>query len=365
MSCFVQIFSRKIKVYVLWELVYGEAKYSLRVFIIQFVVLKLQVKHFLLSVNFFFFIISPVLAENLEFDSKEPENRHSLSLEIASTDDEIDVPTRGETRVIPLDVLKHSLFYSYQLTDHWSMSISAMTGNDQAKGDGSSFELPNLASVSLNKDVSGISSALSYQYDIWSWDLGVSFDEAKTVFSGSSTKTKLSLLERTHSTEVYVASSVEIDWQGGILTPILSLAVQKSEIEREFELSLNDVNAREEVNDKDSGAYLSAGVNGAYLLTSDDGGFFSRILWVPSLSVSWSEIAWGEVVSNSRFQLKNNRFLDSTTSAEKENSEGGSGSYATSLFIILDNYFADLSYSKNFGRGAKGEEFSVMVGLDF
>jgi len=329
------------------------------------VALKLQVKRLLLSVSFCPFFTSLVLAENLEFDNNDSESQHSLSFEVTRTDDQVDVPTKDTARIVSVEVLKHSLSYSYQLTGHWSMSLSAMTAKDQTEGNSASFEFPSLNSVSLNKDIGVFSSAISYQYDIWSWDLGLSFEGAKTELSGTSKATKLAFQERARSAEIYAASSVEIAWRSFIFAPSVGLAVQKSKIERVAEFSLPATNAREEVNDKDSGGYLSTGVNAAYLLNLDDGGFFSRILWVPSVSVSWSEIVWGEVVSNSRFQWKNDRVSNSSTSAQKEKSEGGSGSYAASLFIILDDYYADLSFSKNFGRGAEGKELSMIVGLDF
>ena len=109
-------------------------------------------------------------------------------------------------------------------------------------------------------------------------------------------------------------------------------------------------------NQNGSGMNVSGGINNRcdtvntiYLIEGSN-----QLLWLPSVSLGWSETLWGDITNISR-----------NGSVHSEDQSEGSGFVSFAITAILNDYFADISLSQSTGSGEGRNSIAFQLGVDF
>ena len=297
------------------------------------------------------FVVSLLLSASSFAENKI----HSLALHYDKSDDVIEIPFLEREYSLQPETVE--LSYSYQYSEQVILSVSSLRGRHD---DSNSFE--------LESKLSDYSASVSYLMGLWSWDFGFSVFRDDSALSTTLPSTELfSALptpfdidirynEEYRSTDFFVGGSYDLEWRDFILTPSLRLGHQTSELESLLEGGRSNFNAYVDTKDESSGGYLAPALSMAYLWAGSD-----MLLWLPSVSLSWSEIIWGDIDSRSSMRLLGN---DSTANST-ESAKSGAGLISTSLMLVFDAFYTDLSFSQTINTEPKSKSVSLLLGLNF
>jgi len=255
---------------------------------------------------------------------------NSLALQWSRADDSLE----SNTQTVELDSDTLMLIYGRQLTNSWRVSLDAWSGGDD-------FDLSN--NRSLEHTISGFGGDLSYQIAAqYVASIGVSFEDRDTKLS--KTNNGQFYQESSEIKSVFSSLSYDFTFHEFDISPSLGLTYQDSKIERELDAQLNFENL-----ETFRGMYASLTVNTIYLIEGSN-----QLLWLPSVSLGWSETLWGDITNISR-----------NGTVHSEDQSEGSGFVSFAITAILNDYFADISLSQSTGSGEGRNSIAFQLGLDF
>ena len=270
---------------------------------------------------------------------------HSLSLQWTRSKELLQVVKRSK-EIHPESLM---LQYTYQLNNAWQSTVSYMLSDTDRQ------LTPRLY---FEQDSSSYSVTMSYQLSSSWWDFGWFLNQAKT---------SLDLLgagqiyhDKYRSQEVFVAWNYAVEQHNFQLSPSVSVSYQQSNFDnREDFLLRDDLRLREIQAQGFDGAYLSTNLNIAYVLDQ-----MTAVLWMPSLTLGWSEALWGDVTTSSRIETMSARVVPNH-SLQDSNELAGSGFVSASLVMLVTDYFAEISFTEALKDKLGGSTVSLQLGMDF
>jgi len=272
---------------------------------------------------------------------EEIEKPHSVSVQWQSTEDII----QGDSQRADMEPERYTLHYGYQFSSKTNALVSVWSGGDNRQLS---------TKYALDQNESGFSLLLGYYFlPDWQWDIGVSYDETEAQIEQANAKRFYR--KESDATEFFTGLSYSFAQGSFDISPAISLTYQKNNLH----IEQANPSIRKTESQSLSGMYASTSINLAYLI---EGGV--QALWVPALSVAWSETLSGEITNTTSSALRNSR-LQRTTQDKYEDSSAGSGGVSLSLSLIIRDYFANLSVSRTIGSGDSLSSFGMQVGLDF
>jgi len=283
---------------------------------------------------------------------------HSLSVQLDRSDDSIQIPLDYED--FPLESETVEVTYSFQYNELTVLSVSLLKGSDDGNG-----------AIDIEKELSGFSGTASYLKNNWSWDLGFSVNKDKSELSATlptrvldsnlgSSDFDADYNEEYRSTDFFVGGSYDYLWQDFIFTPSLRLGHQTSELDSFLEGTKLTSSGSFDTKEESKGGYIVPTLSVAYLWTVSD-----RVLWLPSFSLFWSETMWGDVVSHSFFRFSRNEVATKSETKSTESIKSGSGLVSTSLMLVFDEFYTDLSFSQAMDTEPNSKSASLLLGLNF
>jgi len=276
---------------------------------------------------------------------------HTLSLQLDRSEDTIQIPIDHED--LSLESETAEVFYSFQYDEQIVLSASLLSGGVDGGG-----------SNELDQDLSGFSGSVSYLKGNWALDVGFSVIKekskvTKTIFSKDvdsrleSFDFNVSYNEEYRSTDFFIGGSFDFEWQNFIFTPSLRLGQQISELDSLLEVGVSNYI---DTNEESVGGYVAPILSIAYLWAGS-----GSTLWLPSVSFFWSETLWGDVDSHASKQFLGKK----TTTKNTESTESGAGLMSTSMMVVFDAFYADLSFSRTIDVEPKSKSISLLLGLNF
>jgi len=160
------------------------------------------------------------------------------------------------------------------------------------------------------------------------WDIGWQVNRADTVVNFP--EFNEIFREQSDSYDLYTTWNYALTWESYQLSPALSLGYQRTMFESQQSLLFrNDLRLRKVQIERSAGGYLSAGLATPYLQILTD-----SLVWIPSLTLGWTEPLWGDVSHANQIENMNAIVLRSQSGKRTDNSPGSGYLSASFLFLI-------------------------------
>jgi hypothetical protein len=279
--------------------------------------------------------VSPAMAES------DITQAHSLAIQWQHSDDLIEELNRQ----VKYHPVQYTLQYSYQIDAESGITASAWGIQDSKKLQAGFF---------LDHDGEGYSLAYNYQLSPdWVCDIGLA--TSKSFLQINSINNSRFYQDRHASDEVYAGVSYNVFWYDISLTPGLSITYQESQVDTDQGLNGNIQLETQRFH----GSYGSASINMAYLLESS-----LQVLWVPSVTISWSETMEGKVTDKTTVKRQNSQ-LSFSQLEQRDDSGSGSGGASISLLLLAGDYYSDITLSQTIGAGNTLYSYGLQIGVEF